>query len=152
MDMKCMSHRTKNRMKPKTANPCMASSRTAMATGGGNQGGVTQGRERADRPPSGSDQKSRVSKRPTRLACFGRKFGVQRQEPDPLWRSGDMDTEASRGLVVLLLSGHGTNFTDLSVTRPTDGQLTKPGERWCAVRWIATTCTPLPAFLQNKTF
>lgn len=30
-----MSHRTKNRMKPKTANPCMASSSRAMAVRGG---------------------------------------------------------------------------------------------------------------------
>lgn len=38
IDMKCMSHSTTKRMKPKTANPCMASSRRAMAIGGGNWG------------------------------------------------------------------------------------------------------------------
>lgn len=39
IDMKCMSHRTKNRMKPKTAMPCRASSNRAMAVvSGRNQG------------------------------------------------------------------------------------------------------------------
>lgn len=55
IDMKCMSHRTKNRMKPKTARPCRASSNTAMAVvRGRNQGSRRLGMEStADRPQRG---------------------------------------------------------------------------------------------------
>lgn len=52
MDMKCMSHSTKNRMKPNTARPCMARSSRAMAVSGsclgGGPAGVTRARDGDD--------------------------------------------------------------------------------------------------------
>lgn len=86
---------------------------------------------------------------PSRLASLGRRFGFQRtmwgsQEPDPFWRSGDMDTETSRGLVVLLpgsryeLEGFVSHQTDRRSTDQPGGVVVGTGG------WVATANTPLP--------
>lgn len=53
-----MSHSTKNRMKPNTANPCMARSSTAMALNGcrGQEGAQRVGVQRTGAGPPGQEQ------------------------------------------------------------------------------------------------
>lgn len=99
--MRCMSHRTKNRMKPNTAIPCMASSRRAMSVRAGS---------RVGRSPSVGDGEwfgstevvfFRVKSRPPTDTS------AERQEPVRLtWTRDPAEACAD---------GHGGSFTVLPV-------------------------------------
>lgn len=112
MDMKCMSHRTTNRMKPKTASPCMARSSRAMAVSGdagaGDRLGVTEARKRNDQVSGrgvgligGAECEGRAPGSVSRINQPPADSGG-RQERIGVRGSGDSDTETGLGLVVLV--------------------------------------------------
>ena len=129
MDMKCISHSTKNRMKPNTARPCMASSSTAMALSGGCRGcgpagGHTgSGWRPADSECSGPTVGATSSAGRGGWSGSGSQRGTSGSSPCQELRWRDRPASAWR----CWCPGHGASCGGLTVTRPADGQLTNRG-------------------------
>lgn len=145
-----MSHRTKNRMKPKTANPCMASSSRAMAVRGGCRDWRSQrvGIESTSWTTSEWDQSEEQGVR------VWRAWLVKAEDSASSWQRGTSGTSPCQEL-----RGHGYRdqprpggaYVRVTVQAARVCQSPdRPTVSWLTVgssgtwRWVATASTPLP--------